>query len=572
MLLLALGTLAVQSLTQSQLGDSARPRVVVAADSIRVLRSVRSAQSSFELYRRSRLPVGLRASGSCDIRIGRYCYWRGDDEDDKPAPAEAPEIRGRRNQLVSALDSAAHRLSGDAWIAGQLVRYLVEADRIDDAQRFATSDCGAGTVWCAALAGYAAHVGQRFAASDSAFERALAAMEPTERCRWLDPSPLMGGDLEKRFDRLDCAGREAFARQLFWLGAPLYSVSATDLLTEHLARVTRARIAERAATVDGESWADDLRELMTRYGWPSWYSRSLPEFASQQAPSITGHDAGIPYYYLPSLHALEHIGQVGADDWKLDDPRALAGYAPRYARSMHAVPSQLSRFRRGDSTLIVAAWDARRDTTLLGRSLAAALVIARPGDAGTIARASDAKTVGHLVVTALVDSGLVSLELLAKEDRRAARVRVGLAPREPGRLALSDLLLYASSETAPLDLDAVRDSALASDVVPGSRRVGVFWEAYGLPPRSKPVHFTLTVEEIEIGFLRRAAERLRFADPTSALRLQWDEVPQLRNGVAARGVAVDLSRLHAGRYRMQLSIVNGDSIPVVASRDVTLRH
>ena len=433
------------------------------------------------------------------------------------------------------------------------------------------ADCRGTASWCAALAGYAAHSGQRFAAADSAFAMALSSMEPAERCRWLDPSNLMDGDLSRRFDQLDCTGREAFVRQLFWLGAPLYSVSTTDLLTEHLARVTRARIAEHSAAVDGEAWADDIRELMTRYGWPRWYSRSLPDFGSQRGASITGHDSGMPYDYLPTLRALEHIGQLNGEDWKLDDPRALTGYSPSYARSMHAVPNQVARFRRGDSTLVVAAWDARRDTTLLGRSLDAALVVAKPGETGTIARMSDARAIGHLAVTGLVDSGVVSLELLAKEDRRAARARIGLAPRTPGRVALSDLLLYTSTETAPTELDAVRDSALASNIVPTSKAIGVFWEAYGLRAQGEPVHYTLTVEEIEIGVLRRVAERLRFADPTSALRLQWDEVPQQRNGIAGRGVRVDLSRLRPGRYRMELAITPNDGASVVASRDVTVR-
>jgi hypothetical protein len=297
----------------------------------------------------------------------------------------------------------------------------------------------------------------------------------------------------------------------------------------------------------------------------------MPEFGSQREAAITGHDAGVPYNYLPTLHALEHVGELNAEDWKLDDPRAPTGYAPSYARSMHEVPSQVARFRRGDSTLVVAAWDARRDTTLLGRRLDAALVVARPGESGTIARMNDAKAVGHLAVTGLVDSGVVSLELLAKEDRRAARARVGVAPRTRGRIALSDLLLYSSTESAPTELSTVRDSALASSNVPASKAIGVFWETYGLRPQSEPVHFSLTVEEIEVGLLRRVAEHLRFADPTSALRVQWDEVPQQRNGIAARGVRVDLSRLHAGRYRMQLSIATDDGASVVASREVTVR-
>jgi hypothetical protein len=570
MLLLVLSLTVTQTLTQSLPVDSARPPIVIAAESIKIVRSAHSAQTTFERFRRNRLPTRNGSAGSCDIRIGRYCYWRGDGDDDDPPPPEAPEIAARRNDLIARLDDDARTVPGDPWISGQLVRYLVEANRIDDAWTFATTGCRVSTTWCAELAGYAAHSGQRFAAADSAFGIALSSMTPAERCRWLDPSQLIDGDLGKRYEKLDCAAREDFARRLFWLGAPLYSVSATDLLTEHLARLTRARMSEHAATVDGESWADDVRELVTRYGWPRWYSRSQPDFGSQRGPSVTGHDAGLPYNYLPSLRAFDHIGELSSDDWKLDDPRALTGYAPAYARSMHDVPSQIARFRRGDSTLIVAAWDARPDTTLLGRRLDAALVLTSAHDSGAMARLSDAKVVGHLSVTGVVDSGVVSLELLATKDRRAARARSGLAPRAEGPVALSDLLLYSSTESAPTRLDAVKDSALSSTVVPASRSVGVFWETYGLRPQSEPVHFTLTVEEIEIGFLRRAAERLRFADPTSALRVQWQEVPQVDHGVAGRGVRVDLSRLRAGRYRMQLSVAS-DAGSAVTSRDLTVR-
>src|SRR5579885_2767192 len=87
-------------------------------------------------------------------------------------------------------------------------------------------------------------------------------------------------------------------RRVMLLSAPLYSIATTDLWTEHLARLTRARIAERAATTDGESWANDQRELVVRYGWPRWYSRWDPDYGSMMQRSITGHDAGMPFDFI----------------------------------------------------------------------------------------------------------------------------------------------------------------------------------------------------------------------------------------------------------------------------------
>ena len=544
---------------------------IPAADSQRIVRRVRSAQSDFEAFRRLRLPIGFRTSDPCEIRVGRYCYWRGDEADEKPPPPELPAIRDRRAALIQVLDSASSVLPGDAWIAGQVVRYLVEIDSVDSAMLAAKENCRAGPAWCHALAGYAAHTGARFAIADSEFTLALASMDAAERCRWLDISDLISDDLAKRFESLDCDGRSRLALRALRMGAPLYAVSTTDLLTEHLSRMTRARIAEHSAGPDGESWADDERELMVRYGWPRWYSRTQPEFGSQAAPSIIGHDVGMPYDFIPSLTVLEHLSQTNQQDWHLDEPRAAFGYAPSYARRMHDLPSQIARFRRGDSTLIVASWDARRDTTLIGRSLEAALVIWANDSSRAIARNTVAGVTGNLLVASVVDSGLVSLELLAKQDHHAARVRVGVGSGAHGRVSVSDLLLYSPTPGPSDDLESVRDRAYTSDVIPPSRELGVYWETYGLRASGEPVEVTLTLQQIGVGWMRRAAERLHFADPTTGLRIHWQEVPQQANGIAGRGVRVDVSRLRGGRYRMQVTVNAVGENPVIATREIDVR-
>jgi hypothetical protein len=544
---------------------------VPAADSQRIVRRARSAQIEFEAFRRARLPLGFRSSEPCEIRVGRYCYWRGDEGDEKPPPPELPAIRERRDALIRMLDSASGALPGDGWIAGQVVRYLVEIDSTDAAMRAARETCRAGSGWCHALAGYAAHSGSRFAVADSEFNLALAAMEPSERCRWLDISDLITDDLAHRFAALDCPSRQALARRAMRAGAPMFSISDSDLWTEHLARYTRARIAEHSSGPDGETWADDERQLMMRYGWPRWYSRTEPSFGSTRPPSVIGHDTGMPYNFFPTLVPLDHIGLTTQNDWKLDEPGAATGYAPAYMRTLHDLPSQIARFRRGDSTLVVAAWDARRDTTLIGRALQAALVVWSDDSTRAISRNVQAHATGTIVTTAVLDSGLVSLELLASEGRHGARARVGIAPRDTGRVTVSDVLLYVPTSGASDRLDAVSPDALTSDVVPASRALGVYWELYGLRPSGESVRYTLTIEQIGVSWMRRAAERLHFSDPTTGLRIQWEEVPQRTDGVAGRGVRVDLSRLRTGRYRMQVAIAAAGQSPTTATREIEVR-
>ena len=543
----------------------------LAVDSGRTIKYVRSAQASFESFRRSRLPYGESGYGrDCDVRVGRYCYWREEepDDDEKPEP-ELPVVIERRTALIRLLDSVARVLPGDAWIAGQRVRYLAEAERTDDALKAAT-ECRAEAWWCMALGGYAAHVAGRFAVADSLYGRALDLMPTDQRCRWTDIRDVVEGDLGDRLKDKPCAEREAMARRIYWLGAPLWSVSSTDQLTERFARLTQTRIVERAATTEGTTYANDLRNLVIRYGWSRWFTRGDSRLSTPYDTPVTGHDGGTAYYFLPSAQTLDSVPSAPAE-WRFDYPRAVSGYAPSYARTLHEISAQVASFRRGDSTLIVGAWDVRRDSTLVGRELNAALVLAAPGEIRTVVRAEKQRAVGSIQATSLIDTGWISLELLAPTERRAGRLRVGLPKRSTGRVTLSDLLFYAPMPGPIESLDAVRDSALARDVAPFNRAVGVFAEAYGLAPQGEHLRFDLTLEQIEIGWRQRAAERLHLADPTAAVRIHWEEQAHVKDGISSRGTRVDLSGVRDGRYRMQLRVTADDGSTAVSTREIEVR-
>jgi hypothetical protein len=117
----------------------------------------------------------------------------------------------------------------------------------------------------------------------------------------------------------------------------------------------------------------------------------------------------------------------------------------------------------------------------------------------------------------------------------------------------------------------VKDSALASSVIPASRTTGVYWEAYGLRAAGEPVHYSLKVERTGVSWARRAVERLHLADPTSALRLQWDEVARPDRGVAGRGVRVDLSRLSGGRYVITLDAAAAGGASASSGKEILIR-
>src|SRR5215471_17900978 len=173
---------------------------VAQPDSAAALRSAQLAQQAFESRRGFLAPrtPGSSHDGVCDERIGRFCYWY--DADAPLPPPESQDIRRARRHLVDLLDAAAAEFPGDWWIAGQRVRYLVESERLAEALAAALA-CRAERWWCEALEGFAQHAAGEDAAADTVYAAALADMPADRRCRWTDLTPLLDGDLRRRFSK-----------------------------------------------------------------------------------------------------------------------------------------------------------------------------------------------------------------------------------------------------------------------------------------------------------------------------------------------------------------------------------
>src|SRR5439155_18255515 len=119
----------------------------------RLLRGARGAQVRFESVRRMLLPRDRSYDGGsrvCDARIGRFCYWY--DSSESTVVPEPARIVDARAKLLVVLDSAATAQPSEPWIAGQRVRYLIEAGRLEDAAAAARA-CRAQRWWCSSLEG-----------------------------------------------------------------------------------------------------------------------------------------------------------------------------------------------------------------------------------------------------------------------------------------------------------------------------------------------------------------------------------------------------------------------------------
>ena len=544
-------------------------------DSQRVLDFARDAQADFEMTRRHNLPRAWgHWGGDCDERIGRFCFWFEGDAT-APAPEEPRRIGEARNRVVHQLDSAAALLPGDEWIAGQRVRYLVEAGRTADALAAARA-CRAAAWWCDALTGFVLHTAGDFAGADSAYRAALSDMPRDERCRWTDLSLLLEGELAQRYRRLACGERAGFDGRLWWLAQPFYSVAGNDRRTEHFARATLSRIAERSRTAYGVPWADDLREITLRYGWPAYWTQQPPGASGPLDVVVTGHDPPQAVHFVPAAGALDDLEAATADAWAPGARRPRELYAPAYAPSLARLEHQVALFRHGDSCLAVAAYDVGRDTLFAGALPDAALVLARDELTAPVVERRAAVGASDVIV-AKVECGplLFSLEVLARAGRHAARARYGVRPPPPpalgGGVAVSDILLFDPADSLPSDLAAVLTSVRGSATARAGARLGLFWESYGLNPSGEPVTTSVTVAPASTAWLRQAIQSLGLARGRAAVRLQWAETPRARGLVAGRALAIDLSGLAPGRYRIEVHIATERSA-AVATRELEVER
>jgi len=544
-------------------------------DSLAVLKSAQRARETFEFTRRANLPEQPGGwSGTCGQIIGRICYWSdGRGEVDSP-PEEPKRIRQARARLLAALDRAGAALPGDEWIAGQRVRYLLEDGQSRLAAQVA-EQCRAVAWWCEALGGLVRQVGRDFAGADSLFRIALADMPEDERCRWNDISSLLEGELAHRYRDLDCAGRAALESRWWWLAQPLYSRAGNDRRTEHLARRAMVRIQQGVRTLYGLYWDDDLRDVLLRYGWATFWTREPPASALVPSePHVTGHLASPTFHFAPQARALDDPGSAKPEDWTFDTPNAREQYAPAYATAFESLDHQAALFRRADSCLFVAAYDLSSDTLFARHTVTAALALA--ADERTLALSRDSGVVAGvraLTTTAPCGPLVLSLEAVAPVERHVARARYGVTPPRlsPYHAAISDLLLFDPPDSLPATLDAVVPHAYGSTRVSADRKLGVFWELYGVDPAAGAVAVSLTMARQGTGWLRRAAESLGLAGPRRDVRLEWQEVPEA-GAIAPRTLAIDLSGLAPGRYLLEVAVTPAGAEMVTARREIRLER
>lgn len=545
----------------------------VQVDSPRVVSAARRQQARFERLRRGSFARGWRAStGRCDETIGRFCLRHDDDEESPPPAPEPARVRRARERLIQHLDSAGALLPGDEWISGQRVRYLVEAGRHGDALRAARRCRASAGWWCLALEGYVHHSAADYAPADSVFAAALDAMTERRRCRWTDIETLLDGDARGRYRELPCERRASLERSFWWLADPLHTLPGNDRRTEHLARRVLDRMQDDAESAFGMRWGDDLQELLLRYGWPTGWELAMPPTGRSGGPTIVSHHDPRGLRFAPSSRLLDDVAAAQPDDWQLGVPEPRSEYAPAYAASFHELEHQLAVFPRGDSAIVVAAYDLRDDTLFGSEPLRVGLVLSDPRSAAAVATARSVAASAGLHATVDAVPLLLSLEAYAPHDSVAGRARYGLRlARVPPLLpAVSDLLLLDRPEPLPESLAEAIPLARGSHRASAGERLGLYWEVYGPGSDGTTISVSLSLVAARRGWLRKAVEWIGLADREPPLVLTWDEAVPPATTVMRRSITVDLPELGPGRYTLRLEIALPGREPLVSTREVEI--
>jgi hypothetical protein len=167
---------------------------------------------------------------------------------------------------------------------------------------------------------------------------------------------------------------------------------------------------------------------------------------------------------------------------------------------------------------------------------------------------------------------IVSVELVARDTGTASgRARFGadfprgLAGFPRDSVALSDMLLFAPApgHSSSAGVEAVAASMLGSTSMRAVRRLGIFWEMYGVRPQDS-VDVAIRITQVDQpGFLRRVGQRLGLVGRGGASVLfRWVEPQSAEAGAFAAGsvpdqtrtLGTDISRLGRGHYVIELTI------------------
>lgn len=594
------------------------------ADSVKLHQEAKELQIRFEAYREQRMiPIlpEFGGGGGCDDLIGRLClrYGRGNSEDPARVP-EPVELGMARVRLIRDFSRIAGDIPGDEWILGQRVNYLGEAGRWKDAESLARRCGGGNSWWCTALLGYTLHAQGEVIRAEDVFEQALQEMPEEEAREWKTGKLLLRPSTFDAYE--DADDPEAMWDRLWLLSDPLYLVEGNDRKTENYSREVYVRIKRDALNAFGMDWGDDLEEIRIRWGLPWMWSRTkIPRMQMSLADNrVMGNRfSSKNRFYLPSADALTSPSDVLPNSWRIDSDRPWGLHTATYAENMMQLESQVARFRRGDSLLVVGAF-TEEDTSRQSQANGPQRLVRPPrilnmrapqtedrSDRQRRARNPFMQEVeipepfleevpedetpilsGLILIDETtgerfevrgegsdaaymlqVPNGryIMSVEALHEETSRGWRDRHGVWQEDLafGLGGLSDILVLRDEPELPDALIDALPQAMPVVRISSGEAFQIAWEMYGMTV-GETAQIRIGVDQPEEGVLRRLGQFFRMLEPTDPVDLTFqDQGPDVL-GTVFRSVRLSLPDLEPGTYTITIEVTLSGREPMATTR------
>jgi len=514
----------------------------------------RGQQDAFERNHR----LGLRfynggADASCEVPLGRICYWNNNG--DVPPPAERADAKIEREQLLELLARAQAADAKDDWVSGMRVRYAVEGGSPALAIEAARA-CAGTEWWCHALRGLALHNANQHGASGQAFERALATMPEAQRCAWTDLTMWLDPLMHEGYRGVNCADRGRRNERILRLAQPLWMLPGNDIANEFYARRTMSRVHSLGRIPYDLQWGDDLLESQIRYGWPTSWSVQNGGVADPRPPQVIGHEPTPSYDFMPVPAAIDRPVGAANDSWDPRRKKARMRYSTRYGAGFGNLPHQIARFRRGgDTTLVAGGYRLMRELEMGRAPYTAGFTLDRLDGTAPVQVLKDSAGANGALLAPITQPMLGSIEVLAPVGKRAARARTTVEPL-PREARLSDYLLLQRGDPSPTpSLERNAAQAYGSLEIEGGTQIGIYWEMYRPATPSAPLQVSLRATRLGASFMQKLGASIGLSKALTPVSIRYNDNGR-PDGGAGRSLTLNFPNVPAGDYRLTL-VVSG---------------
>jgi hypothetical protein len=342
-----------------------------------------------------------------------------------------------------------------------------------------------------------------------------------------------------------------------------------DLRNEFYARRTMSRVHALGRIPYDLQWGDDLLESQVRYGWPTAWSVQNGGVADPRPPQVIGHEPTPSYDFMPTVEAIENPLTSTPADWDPRRKKARMRYSTRYAAGYGALPHQLARFRRGDTTLLAGGYRLMRELEMGRAPYTAGLTVDRlDGTAARTVTRDSAGANGALLVP-LTSQAMASLEVLAPVGKRAARVRTTVQPLT-GEVRLSDFLLLQRGDPSPTpSLERNAGQAYGSLDIEGGTQIGIYWEIYRPASPDAPLQVSLRTTRLGASFMQKLGASVGLSKTLTPVSIKYNDNGR-PDGGAGRSLSFNFPSVPAGEYQLTL-MVSGAGITDSTTQRISVR-